>query len=312
MEKGKLEFKITEDSNGKSIELDNLSIHSAKALSIFLDSIIKIVDSMPDKDGIRIKVVKGSAGVIAEGPEATMAITASDFNDVVERSSSKKTVVDPWKAVQSLILQNGLQYEVNYYSKNDKKQPLIDQIKVKRVFRVKPKRKKSDTNLVFIKARLMQNGGSNPNFHLYINGEQKVIHCDEKTALRVNTFLYKDVMISAWCKEAKGSRPHYTFCDIYINDADFTEFKEFIESSNKLTASEEFISIHDKFNSYVEKKDFGKIKKLFRLYNSTSSDSGNLKALLVITKSFKNHPEIKEVRTEIKDLLEKKLGKKII
>jgi hypothetical protein len=312
MENGKLEFKIVEDSNGKSIELDNLSIYSAKALSVFLDSILKIVDAMPDKEGIKIRVVKGSAGVIAEGPETKMAITATDFKEVIERTSDKKSVVDPWKAVQNLILKNGLKFEVNYYPKNNNKQPLLDQIKVKRLFRVKPKRKKSDTTVVFIKAKLMQNGGKNPNFHLHIDGEEKVIHCDEKIALRVNSFLYKDVLISAWCKAAKGSKPHYTFCDIYIHEKDFSEFDEFITNNNKLTASEEFISIHDKFNSFLEKNDFPKIKKLFRLYNHVSTDAGNLKALLVITKAFKDHPEIKEVRTEIKDLLEKKLGRKII
>lgn len=41
MDLSKLEFKITHDTDGKDVELDNLSVFAAKSLTIIIESLIK-------------------------------------------------------------------------------------------------------------------------------------------------------------------------------------------------------------------------------------------------------------------------------
>lgn len=313
MSKNKLEFKIVKDSNGKKIDLDNLSLGSAKALATFLNSIIKIIEALPDNDGIRFKVQAGSALVTAEGPEQKMLKLENDFQEVIEHSSRDKDLIEGWKEVQLMLLRNGLTYEVNLYDKHNVKKPLIDQIKVKRIFRVKPKtRKRNPINLNFIKGKLMLNGGKKPNFHIDDNGVEKIIQCpNEITAQKVNTFLYKEVLISAWKKDVVDNKSKYYYCDIYINESDFLEFEEFVTKNNTLSESQEFVAMHDKFKSALEKSDFAKVRKLMRLYNHSLADIGNMKTVLVITKGLKAHPEIKDLRASIKSILEEKIKKNL-
>lgn len=314
MENGKLEFKIVEDGRGNHINMDDLSLVSAKSLSLFLKSIIEIVEAMPDSDGIRFKIVRGSVGVVAEGPEAKIVSVQTDFNKIIERESEKKETVATWKNVQSLILNtgvNGLKYEVNFYSKGEKVE-VVEKLKREKAFRVKVKKKKSDTNLVFFKTTLLQNGGRTPNLRIFHDGEEKVIHCDKSTVERIKNFVYQDVMISAWRKITEGGKPHYTFCDIYKDEEDYNEIRSFIEKNYDLSESEEFISIHDKAKEYFEKEELGMFRKIMRLYNSPATSVGNLKAVLVVTKAFKDNPKIKDLRDSIKEILEKKIGQSIV
>lgn len=315
MAKGKLELKIVKDSNGKKIELENMSLGAAKSLNTFLESLINMIDSMPqkDKEGIRIQIVKGSACVVAEGPEAKINVLETGFEDVANNTSTNKEFVNNWKFIQSVILANGLGYEVNFYDSHNTKKPVIEKIKANRVFRVKAKkRNKSDTNVVFLKGKLMEIGGFKPNFHLFQNNELSVIHCDEVGAQSINRFLYKEIYISTWCKKIPGSKPHYTFCDNYTDEQDLKKFKTLFDLNLKASESEEFVNIHDYFKSYVANNDLGRFKKIMRIYNHQSTSIGTLKALLVITKSFKNHETISGMRNSIKELLESKIGRKLI
>lgn len=87
------------------------------------------------------------------------------------------------------------------------------------------------------------------------------------------------------------------------------EFEKFISKCNDASPSDEFEIIHDQINLYIKQGSFGKINKLFNLFNHKEVDAGTLKALLVSTKSFKNHQDIMEKRKKILELLETKVGK---
>lgn len=315
MANGRLELKIVKDSNGKPIELDNMSLYAAKALNTFLNSLIQIIEGMDekDRDGIRIQIVKGSACVVASGPETKINVLENDFDEVADNTSSKKDLVHNWKFIQKTIIANGLDYEINFYDSKNVKRPVVKKLKESHVFRVKTTRKKSDTNISFLKGKLMEIGGLKPNFHLFHNDIESIIHCDEVSAQKINKFLYQEISISTWAKVIPGSKPHYTYCDLYVNQDDFVkEIKTFINGNKKLSESEEFVSIHDKFKSYIDNQDFGRLKKIMRLYDHTSTDVSTLKSILVITKSFKKNEQISGIRQSIKDILEKKIGHSLI
>lgn len=74
-----------------------------------------------------------------------------------------------------------------------------------------------------------------------------------------------------------------------------------------------FVKIHNELKDLLDKKDYDSTKNyLITLKNNFGDNIGALKTYLVITKSFKNHEDIKEIRQEIKDKLELILGRKLI
>jgi hypothetical protein len=315
MNTGTLELKITSDSNGKSVELDNLSIQAAKSLKIFLDSLINIADSVPikNRDSLKIKVKKGSASVSIEGFTSDIETIGEKFDEVASNKSSNKELVNSWRAIQHVIHLNGLNYEANISTPQKGIISLIDKIKLGKEFKTKVKRNKSDTNIAFLKGKLIAIGGLNPNFHLYNeNQEETIIHCDEETAKRINSFLYNEIYVSTWCKSVPGVKPNHTYGDLYVNESTFIEFRDFITKGKSKNDSEEFIKIHDKIKAIIEQQDFKKLRKFLRLYNHSSVDSTTLKTILVNTKAFSNNPEISDIRNNMKDILEKKVGNPLI
>lgn len=62
--------------------------------------------------------------------------------------------------------------------------------------------------------------------------------------------------------------------------------------------------------SLLDIRDYGAVKKLMLEYcNKEDVDYGELKAILIITKSFKDHDIIKDTRKKVLDLIESKYGK---
>jgi hypothetical protein len=315
MDIGTLELKIISDSNGKSIELDNLSIQAAKSLNTFLDSLINIADrvSIKNRESLKIKVKKGSASVAIEGFTSDIETIGKNFEEVANNKSSNKDLVNSWRAIQYVILANGLNYEANIITPQKGIISLIDKIKLGSEFKAKSKRNKSDTNIAFLKGKLIAIGGLNPNFHLYNeNQEETIVHCDEETAKKINSFLYNEIYVSTWCKSVPGTKPNHTYGDLYINESNYIEFRDFITKEKSKNDSEEFIKIHDKIKEIIEHQDFGKLIKFLRLYNHPSVEVATLKTILVNTKAFNFNPDIFDIRNSLKKILERKIDKSLI
>ena len=78
-----------------------------------------------------------------------------------------------------------------------------------------------------------------------------------------------------------------------------------------MTESDKFVELFDKFKSLLDIKDFVAVNELMTSFNNHQSTIGELKTVLVITKSFKNNEVISDTRKKIVALLEYKLGKKL-
>ena len=162
-----------------------------------------------------------------------------------------------------------------------------------------------------MKGKLIENGGLKPNLHLWVNSEEQIIQCEQSIAMKLNKHLYGDLFVSAWKRKTDDKRAKIEFCDSYLTVELFNEYKTFIESNNHLTESDEYVAIHEKIKGYIEDNQFGKLKKLLRLYNHSSSEYGSLKTILLITKTFKENEHIKELRLELKKILDTKLKKSV-
>src|SRR4051812_36992333 len=131
----KLELKITTDSSGRAVNLDNLSLHAAKSLNTLLDSLIKIVDATPNNESVRVQLIRGSATIIAEGSDASITAVENDFKEVLANKSIKHEIVSNWKHIQGLVRDNGLNYEINFYGQNNRPTNFVDQVKNRKAFR---------------------------------------------------------------------------------------------------------------------------------------------------------------------------------
>jgi hypothetical protein len=309
MSSGKLELKITEDSNGQRVRLQDMSLKESKSLVTLLEALTNIIEQSTDNKEIRLQVVDGSIAIAAGASDDVIAEIKNSFQDVLDRKSVNKELVHNWRRIQELIWANGLHYEASFYQ-SGQHFPIIDTIKESRTFKTKITRRKAEYELKFIDGRLIENGGKSPNMHIIDKaGNRYTIKCTEAEARKVNTLLYQPIKVSAWRKIT--SDRNYTFCDSYLNDLVFKDFKDFIKSEEN--DYDKFLNnLHYKIKAYIDNKDFGNLRKLLRLFNHTSVESSTLKTVLIITKSFRDNEEIKSNRLILKELLEKKKGKKLI
>lgn len=79
-----------------------------------------------------------------------------------------------------------------------------------------------------------------------------------------------------------------------------------------MTESDKFVELFNKFKSLLDVKDFKSVNDLMKSYLNDSSSVGELKTILVITKSFRENEVICDTRKEMVKLIESKLGQKLV
>lgn len=299
MSTDKLELKIVKDSKGNDIQLTDMSIETSRSLIVLIEALAKIVETTPDSEGMTIQVTNGSACVAVSGNNKQINTFQEDFDQIVQNKSTNKQLVESWRDIQNLFIANGLQYEANFTTGN-KKTNVYTQIKTAKSFRTKSIRdNNAKFKLVFLRGKLIEIGGKNPNIHIQdLNDDKSItIACEEQEARKVNSFLYNEIFVSAWEKTSYNKNPEYRFCDVYVNENLFNEFQNFI--SNDLGEPDRLIKLHDKMRSFIKKEDFGNLKKFLRLFNHTSMDNNILKSILVFTKSFREDSKLKDIRSNL-------------
>lgn len=316
MDTGKIEFKITTEANGKAVELDNLSVHAAKSLQIIIENLSKIaeLENAQNNSDLRIKITKGSAAVAIEGPVSKIEKIQTNFKLVGQNDRNRNnTYVETVNSLAQLVLSNGLKYDAHSYISGSEIS-LIDFFGHK----YKPKRTSTKSelyfNLEFFTGKLIENGGKTPNIHIEIAGNKHKISCTEDEAIKVNKFLYKEVKISAWGKLNSENKMTYKFCDLYneLSYDYYTEFKNFIGINKNLAGTAPLKEIHNKLKEYYSRKEFNQSRKFLRLFCNEVVDVNRLRTILLISKSFKDNDDLKDLLNRIEEIIEKKTKRKIV
>lgn len=308
MTENKLEFIINKDSANNKVELDGMSVEAAAAFSVLLNSMIKIVRLNADNEGLKIQIKSGSAVLIAEGTEAQIEEIQENFNEIISFKSANKQLVSEWRNIQKLFQANGLDYEAHIYTK-DSKTSILTSLKARKALRSKPVSKPFTPTIRFMSGKLIAVGGNNPNLHLEDEpgARVKIINCTEERAKKANRFLYERAFISCWVKiGAEDER--LELCDSYYNESDFnmlnTFITDFLSTSNEIN---QLKMLHYKCRDFLDVQDYGGFRRFIRLFNHESTDVNILKTILIITQSFKEHENLKDMRKDIKDLFDKKM-----
>ena len=107
----------------------------------------------------------------------------------------------------------------------------------------------------------------------------------------------------------------YNQIENYSKDDEFYAMLDEVDKELKksnMKESDKFVELFDKFKELLDAKDFKSVKELMESFCKDESHVGELKTILVITKSFKENEVICDTRKKIVALLESKLGQKLV
>ncbi|TNJ47119.1 hypothetical protein KFZ70_05035 [Tamlana fucoidanivorans] len=304
-----IQIILSKDSDGKDINLLNMSLDETKSLRQILDAFIKIVEHEADLN-LKIGVKQGSAVPLMLSPDNQMEVVYNKIKDAHENSPERDNLYVNELNVIRDVIDDKFDFDIVYNRESSVKESLkplftkrFRNRRVRRVYR-------NDFSVKFIDGWLEQNGGVKPNFHLVVNDEKITIQCNHEEARKVNPFLYNEIKISAWTKDKNG-RIQYSFCDIYAGKSEdyYYDFKKFFNELKDKKGTEPFHLISEKLEGFYDGQNYSGAKKFIRVFLSNYASPVYLRTILVISKGFKDHEDLSEILAEVENKLTLKIGK---
>lgn len=304
MSETKIEIKVLKDSKNKDVDLSAMTLEAASSFLILFESLTRIIQLTPDNKGITIQITSGSAVVAAEGKKVANA--KIEFEKVLDNESTDKELVDQWKRIQSVFNSNGLEYEANFYEKGVKTS-FYNKLKSHQKLRTKRiKRKKFDSEIEFITAKLIEVGGKKPNIHIEVDGKTlPPISCTEINAVKANRFLYQTIRLSAWATAVNGGK-RYVLCDSYPDEVIYNELQSFVKELVGLEQVEALKRLHYQCRYYMDNQNYGMFRKFLRLFSHESTEINAIKMILIVTQSVRDHERLAPFIQKLEELFDKK------
>lgn len=312
----KIEIIIKKDASKTDVYLSSMPVDTAKSFLAIIAAFVEIAENSVDKDGISVSIFEGSSGV-ALIPEQTYVYSNTvipniygQFNDVRDRKIEDQKIMSPWQKLQRIAKQNGFIFQGGF-SFGGKTVSLMPALKECPDF--KPKRSKSAhaVTIEFFQTELNTAGGEIKDRSIIKirdnNGKRISIKCSHSDIVIAREYVQEDVLISAWKTVNSKGNASYKLCDVYHAQSGFFEtFKDLTNRIFNADSELEGLSIlHDTLRSYLDVSNFDSLREFTRLFIHKSIPVDMLKTILVVTKSFKNHPEYMDFRKQIFELLEK-------
>jgi hypothetical protein len=311
-----IEIVLKEDNNSRSIELDNMSIGATESLKNILESLIEIAryEKTVNNIDLKIGVKSGSACEMLIGTPNNLKVVYNKIEDVVNNKPTR----DNFYVKKLNIIRDNISEKKDakiYYLKDNSRTEITNLFN--KSFKEKRERDKTLNyfEVEFIKGKLMQNGGTNPNFHLLTPSGIITIDCSEEEAQKVN-YLYKEVYISAWVDKKKKGKRNYKFCDYYMTDSakqHFIAFEKFFKDISTLKGTEPLHKISSRLENFYNDKDFENASKFLRIFNNKEVNANYLKTILVLSKNIDKNIDQEKNKIFIESLknLNQLLNKKI-
>ena len=303
-----IDITLKTDSQGKEISLNNMSLETSKSLREILDALINIVEYEQNLD-LHIGIDKGSAVQRIIGNEENLSVV---YNKILDASDSKYERDNVYVNQLNVIHRNiqSIGDFTIYYNKKDSKTD-IKSLFSKKFKNTRAKNNvENNFNVEFITGILELNGGKKPNFHLNSKELPITIQCDFDEAIKVNSFLYKEIKISAWARSTPRGM-EYKFCDLYASESEkyYHEFNSFFKELEKKDGTEPFHFISEKLEKFYDEKDYAGARKFIRIFLNKYSLPTYLRTILVMSKGFKNDDFFSETLKRVENLLSNKIGK---
>ncbi len=307
MAENKFVLRITKDANGQDIDIKAMSLETVKKFMVLAEAFTKIVELTPNNQKITLSITGNSIGMVAEGED--VKTMKEQYEKAKEGDMQVRSLFQPYNAIQSLISANGYEFEAIQFTDGEEKS-IQQELKDNGVFKSKPEKKIFNFFPIFVTGYFYEGGGKvKKNLHIQTVESDKTykVACTPETSRRARKFLEGTIFISAW-KGSSTKGEEYLFCDAYDHPNMFNELKKFIDDIRDKDEIEVLSEIHDKIRQYIDKKYFGRLRKLIRLFLHESVDINILNEFLLLTPSVRHEEKIKDEIIKMEALFNEKMS----
>ena len=299
----------------KEVEEEKVGLKSLSADA--LDSFIKVLSNLKalatnsvSENNVTFSIYEGSASCAAESSPDVMERIYHDMEIAIQGESYDKELTTSLREIQTQIKRTTFRYQFNYIK--DKSIINVDErLSNARQIRLKSSENNYEYKIKILSGLLNEIGGKTPNYRFDYGANEKItIGCTREEAQTVNKYLYKNIHSIVLCKEFNNDKnDQYTHKAIVEKEcasllqAHFTSYYEEKNFVNRLSLIYDFID-----DVFAKDRDLGFeiLQKLLIAYNDKNLHQSELKTLLVISKPFKEHDLIKEVRSLLLETYQKK------
>lgn len=308
--KDKLEIALKK-ANEELVSLQSMSPDALESFMTVMSSLKGIVLSVAKENELVFSIIEGSAACAVEAPHSVIDLIYDEIDIAVRGESDSEDITSNLRSIQDEIKKEGFDYRFLY--KKNTNNVINIHTPLKNATRISLKRKKLPYlhKLKIVSGFLNQIGGKDPNYHFYIGDERVTIACTINDARVVNQYLYQNVQSLLRCKEWEDSKKKDEYTHIAIvEDEILNNFKSYLSNYNKEEVLVDKLSITYKFVDEIFEHLNGNahevLKKLLIGFNDKNFHLSEIKTLLVISKPFKEHETIKEVRAALLETYQKK------
>lgn len=307
------QFQITlEEIDGHKVNLESMSSQQLSSFITVLSSLKSMTKSMTKDDDLTFRIRKGSA--ICEAIAPSMDDLIEEVELAINGQSDNKEITTHLRTIQDELKKDNYGYTF-FYQGTDSSLNLHEKLKRSKRIRAKSKTNIATYKVECLSGKLNAIGGVNPNYHLDFSlGESLIINCSEEEAKVINLNLYNPLSVLVVCKEyenenKKDERQHKIIVEEKYADLlrdylrlYYDKSKSFVE---QLTVTYDFV--YDLFDKEDREESLKILKYLLCVFNFKHFHLSEIKTLLVLSKSYKNHFFIKdEVHSLFETYLEKR------
>lgn len=302
MSKERIEIKL-EYVGDDYVDLNNLSLQALESFLSVTNSLKNIAENISKEITFTIK--KGSACTLVNGSTSDIENIYHSIDEAIIGESNDEVITNNLRNIQKELQNEVFKYQFRYADiKLDERIRRAKKITKKRVSNSYKK------ELTVLSGFFNSIGGNDPNYHFdYGFNNRMTIDCSFYDVKELKDYLYQDIscLVIKKYSEEDDEKVFYYHCSI-LKDSQVRHFKEFI---NNLNEKNELFERLELIYDFVDKSNtrIDDLRILLKSYDYIFENINELKTLLLLTKSLKDNPEIKEYRKILLDQFQHKLDK---
>jgi hypothetical protein len=302
MSKEKIEITLNY-VDGEYVDLNNMSIKALESFLSVTSSLKNIAQSISQEITFTIK--KSSAYTAVNGSSFDIGNIYDSIDEAINGESVDDNITSNLRNIQKELQNEVFKYQFKYADIN-----LDDRIRSAKKIAKKRTRSSYQSELAVLSGYFNSIGGNFPNYHFdYGAGQKTIVDCTIKDVDELKDSLYKTIscLVIKKFQIEDSEKITYHHCSI-LQDSQVKYFREFSNNMNKANDLFERLELIYDFadNSTSIIDDLSIILKSYQLF---FNDINELKTLLIITKSLKDNPKIKNYRKSLLENFEHTINK---
>lgn len=302
MPKDKIEITLN-SVNEKYVDLSNMSIKALESFLSVTNSLKNIAESVSNE--ITFTIRKGSAYTAVNGTVSEINNIYNSIDEAISGESIDENITSNLRNIQKELQNEVFEYQFKYANIN-----LDDRVRKAKKIVKKRTINTYHREITVLSGFFNSIGGNDPNYHFdYGSGHKTIIDCTIDDVKELKDYLYKTISCLVIKKSSvlDSEKVNYFHCSL-LQDNQVKYFKEF---ADKLNTTKELFERIDSIYDFVENSNakIDNLAILLKSYNLFFNDLNELKTLLILTKSFKENPKIKNYRKILLSDFERTLNK---